>query len=154
MVGWRPALAAGDAFDATTVAKTREFQKACGIAESGVGDAATWHALDSFTKADVPFSVVNALFGRSKAAFDVGDTDTAASLRMLEACRDEARALGLTEIEKHTESLIARAHHRLSHFAQALEHYNIYLGRTFPSPTHYKLVLELIRKAHQGLPAD
>ena len=152
MVGWAPKMPGGDVFDAPTVEKTREFQQACGLDQTGEADAPTWHALDSFTRADVPFSIVRPLFQRDIAAMDVGDADPAASLPLLEGTQEEARALGLTEMVKNSEALIGRAHHRLSHFPEAVAHYELYLTRNIPSPDHYGSTLEQLRRAHQGLP--
>jgi len=150
MVGWFPSLPAGDTFDAPTAERTRKFQQACGLTETGEADASTWHALDSFTKADVPFSVLGPHWVRNKASAGVGPAER---LPLLEANREEARALGLTEDVKGTELQIGIAHHRLSHFPEAVEHYNLYLARIIPSPSQYGYALEQLRRAHQGLPA-
>jgi peptidoglycan hydrolase-like protein with peptidoglycan-binding domain len=154
MVGWQPELPEGPVFDAATGEKTRQFQAACGLTESGEADASTWHAADSFTNADVPFLVVAPLFTRARVAAGVSETDPATALTLFEGIRDESRALRLTEIVKTTEAWIGRAHHKLSHFPEAVEHYNLYLDRTIPFPSHYGAFLEALRRAHQGLPAE
>jgi peptidoglycan hydrolase-like protein with peptidoglycan-binding domain len=154
MVGWPPPLPAGDLFDAPTAERTRAFQQACGLEPTGEADASTWHALDSFTKADVPFSVVHAHWDRNDEALRMVMTDPIAGLSLLEASRDEARALGLTEEVKDCEGQIGRAHHGLSHFPEAVEHYTLYLDRVIPPPPRYGFLLELLRKARRGEPAD
>jgi hypothetical protein len=80
----------------------------------------------------------------------IGNTDPAASLPLLEASRDESRAMGLTESVKGSEARIGRRHHQLSHFPEAVEHYTLYLGSNIPYPPQYSFVLELLRKAHRG----
>ena len=152
MVGWPPSMPAGDVFDAPTVERTRAFQEACGLEQTGEADASTWHALDSFTNADVPFSVLRPHWDRNEEAVRVGETDPAASLSLLEANRDEGQALGLTEDVKATEAQIGERHHRLSHFPEAVEHYTLYLDRNIPNPEQYGTFLEALRRAHQGLP--
>lgn len=154
MVGWEPELPEGDAFDGATALKTRRFQEACGLSQTGEGDASTWHALDSFVVADVPFSVIAPMFARAREAFAVSAVDPATSIVLFEKLRDEARALNLPEIAKHEEAHIGRGHHRLSHFTEAVEHYNVFLERNIPDPSLYGALLELLRRAHQGLPAD
>ncbi|MCJ7712626.1 MAG: peptidoglycan-binding protein [Chloroflexi bacterium] len=152
MLGWPPTLPAGDTFDAPTVERTRAFQQACALTSSGEADASTWHALDSFTKADVPFSVAEPHLERGREALRIGETDPAASLPLLEANRDEARALGLTESVKLSEAQIGRSHHQLSHFPEAVEHYTLFLDRNIPFPRQYGYVLEHLRKARRGEP--
>jgi peptidoglycan hydrolase-like protein with peptidoglycan-binding domain len=154
MVGWDPALPSGDSFDGPTIEKTIAFQQQCGLPETGEADAATWHALDSFTKADVPFSIVDGLFQRSRAAFALSKTDPAAGLPGLQGVRDEAAALGLREIVANQEALIAQAHHRASDFDRAVEHYELYLARNIPSPGHYGQQLEHLRRARRREPID
>jgi len=153
MVGWQPEMPDTPAYDAQTVEKTRQFQEACGLTSSGEGDAPTWHALDSFTGADVPFSIVQPLFARARAAVRVADTDPLAALPLFEGVRDDARSLRLTEIVKNTEAWIGRVHHKQSHFAEAVEHYTLYLDRNIPYPRHYGAFMEDLRRARQGLPA-
>ena len=154
MVGWPPPMLAGDVFDAPTSERTRAFQQACGLEQTGEADAPTWHALDSFTKADVPFSVVGPLLARAKVVHraSLEDPAAAASLPMWEAISGEAKALGLVEIEKHLEVDIGHAHHALSHFPEAAMHYENYLTRTIPNPPDYGMALELLRRAHRGEP--
>jgi peptidoglycan hydrolase-like protein with peptidoglycan-binding domain len=154
MVGWPPSMPAGDVFDAPTLERTRAFQEACGLEQTGEADASTWHALDSFTKADVPFSVLRPHWDRNEEAVLVGVTDAAASLSLLEANRDEGLALGLTEDVKATEAQIGERHHRLSHFPEAVEHYTLYLDRNIPHRVQYGTFLEALRRAHQGLPLE
>jgi peptidoglycan hydrolase-like protein with peptidoglycan-binding domain len=154
MVGWSPELPNGGEFDAPTAAKTREFQQACGLTQTGDGDASTWHALDSFTRADVPMSVIGPLFDQGRAAIKVSHTDPAASLPLFEALRDRSQGLGLAEVVKNVEQLIGRSHHKLSHFAEAVEHYTAYLDRTIPDPDQYGIVLEHLRRAQQGMPFE
>jgi len=152
MISWPPPMPAGDVFDAPTVERTRAFQQACGLEQTGEADASTWHALDSFTKVDVPFSVVRPHWDRHEEAVRVGETDPAASLPLHEANRDEARGLGLTEDVKDSEAWIGRRHHELSHFAEAVAHYELYLARNIPNPKEYGLRLEALRRARQGVP--
>lgn len=152
MVGWAPNLAPGNGFDGTTVEKARSFQKAVGIEQTGEADATTWHALDSFMKADVPFTVIAPMFARAIAANDPSITEPRPALAVLEKVRDEARELGLHEIVKNTEALIGKTHHRLSEFDQAVAHYELYLARLIPSPPHYEFFLEHLRKARAHEP--
>jgi peptidoglycan hydrolase-like protein with peptidoglycan-binding domain len=154
MIGWQPELPPGTTFDAPTVTKTRLFQQATGLTETGEADASTWHAIDSFTKADIPFSIVGPLFDRLRAAHALRRTDPAASLAALTGGLAEAQALGLVEVVKNTEALIGNAHHRLNQFDQAVEHYTRYLARNIPEPGHYAFHLELLRKARAHEPAD
>ncbi len=152
MVGWGPPMPAGDTIDGATIARTREFQEACGLAQTGEGDASTWHALDTFSHADVPFSVVRPHWDRNAAASSVARSDPAAGLPMLEANRDEGRSLGLPEDAKLTEAQIGRTHHYLEHFAEAVEHYNVFLSRNIPNPEQLALTTELLGRARRGLP--
>ena len=154
MVAWDPELPEGDVFDGPTAARTRAFQEVCGLTQTGEADPSTWHALDSFTRADVPFSIVNPLFQRARTAGDILDADPAASLPLFLTLRDEARSLGLVEVVKTVELQIGRAHHRMSQFTEAVSHYELYLARNIPNPPHYGQALELLRLAHAGLPAD
>lgn len=154
MVAWDPELPEGDIFDGPTAARTRAFQEVCGLTQTGEADASTWHALDSFTRADVPFSIVNPLFQRARTAVDILDADPAASLPLFLALRDEARSLGLVEVVKTVELQIGRAHHRMSQFTEAVSHYELYLARNIPNRPHYGQALELLRLARAGLPAD
>jgi peptidoglycan hydrolase-like protein with peptidoglycan-binding domain len=149
MVGWKPTMPAGDTFDAPTVERTRQFQEACGLDQTGEADVATWHALDSFTRTNVPFSVVKPL---NEAASDQRDVDPAVALPKLEAGRDEARALGLIEMVKLREAQIGVMHQRLSHFDDAITHYELYLDRVIPPPVQYGQVMDGIRKARLGDP--
>jgi len=151
MVGWKPAMPAGDVFDAPTIERTRQFQEACGLPQSGEADATTWHALDSFTKADVPFSIVHV---QNKVAKDDQDMPPEQALPIYQGLRDQARALGLTELVKKREGEIGYFHHELSHFAEAIVHYEIFLGRIFPAPVQYESFLEAVRKARLGLPIN
>jgi peptidoglycan hydrolase-like protein with peptidoglycan-binding domain len=152
--GWPPNLPEGDAFDPPTVEKTSAFQQACGLPQTGEADASTWHALDSFTRVDVPLSAITPIFDQNKAAMETDKTDPGTALPQFEAARDRAAALGLVEVVKNTEAMIGRSHHRMSHFPVAIEHYQLYLARNIPCPAHYGSVLELMRRAHEGLPAD
>jgi peptidoglycan hydrolase-like protein with peptidoglycan-binding domain len=152
MVGWEPQLMNGDTFDGDTFNKTVEFQRVTGLTETGEGDASTWHALDSFTKADVPFSIVGPLFERVRGQVRLMKTDPVSALPQLRGSRDEAAALELTEIVKNTEALIGRAFHRLSQFNEAIDHYTLYLPRVIPEPTHYGFHVELLRKARERIP--
>jgi peptidoglycan hydrolase-like protein with peptidoglycan-binding domain len=154
MVGWSPEILGGDTFESTTTEKTKLFQKATGLSDTGNADGSTWHALDSFSKEDVPFSIVGPLFVRIRAAHIRAKADPTSGLKDLEGGRDEAAALGLVEIVKNTEALIGQAHHRQLQFDEAIAHYTIYLERNIPNPTHYAFHLELLRKAHQKLPVD
>ena len=147
MVGWPPSLPPGASFDPPTAERTRAFQKACGLDETGDASSSTWHAIDSFTKADVPFSVVSPIFDRARAAHDLSRTDPRAGLTALESTRDEARGLGLVEVVKNEEALIGRAHHQLGEFEEAIAHYTLYLERNIPNPDHYGFTLEHLRRA-------
>ncbi|HEX5015674.1 MAG TPA: peptidoglycan-binding protein [Candidatus Limnocylindrales bacterium] len=152
LVGWLPELPDGNQFDEAAVARTRAFQQAVGLPPTGVGDGTTWHALDSFSKPDVPFAIVGPLLTRGRAAFAASQTDPAAGLSQMEGARDEAKALGLEEIVKNAEGVIGRMHHLQGDFDEALRHYEIYLQRVMPSPPHYGLFLEHIRLAHAKEP--
>jgi peptidoglycan hydrolase-like protein with peptidoglycan-binding domain len=152
MVGWQPQLVNGDTFDGDTFNKTIEFQRAAGLDETGEGDPSTWHALDSFTSADVPFSIVGPLLERLRLQVRLMKTDPVSALPQLRGSRDEAAALDLTEIVKNTEALIGRAFHRLSQFNEAVDHYMLYLPRVIPEPTHYGFHVELLRKARERIP--
>jgi peptidoglycan hydrolase-like protein with peptidoglycan-binding domain len=152
LVGWLPELTPGNTFDESAVARTRAFQGAVGLPQTGVGDGTTWHALDSFSKEDVPFAIVGPLLARGREAFQLSESDPRAGLSKMEGVRDEAAALELEEIVRNSEGVIGRCHHRLSEFDEALNHYQIYLQRVMPSPPHYGLFLEHIRLAHQKEP--
>jgi peptidoglycan hydrolase-like protein with peptidoglycan-binding domain len=152
MIGWPPEIVGADTFEDTTSAKTKLFQAAVGLSDTGTADGSTWHALDSFSKEDVSFSIVGPLFGRVRAAFLLSKTDPPSGLTALEGGRDEAAALGLVEVVKNTEALIGQAHHRMSQFDEAITHYTIYLTRNLPNPGHYGFHLELLRKARQREP--
>lgn len=154
MVGWPPSMPGGDVFDAPTMERTRAFQQACGLEQTGEADARTWHAPDSLTKADIPFSVLRPYWDRNVEAVRVGVTDPAASLSLLEANRDEGLALGLTKDVKATEPQFGERHHRLSHFLEAVERYTLYLDRNIPHPAQYGTFLEALRRAHPGLPLE
>jgi peptidoglycan hydrolase-like protein with peptidoglycan-binding domain len=152
MIGWSPELGPGNGFDAATDTRTKLFQQAVGLPPTGVADAVTWHALDSFAKEDVPFSTVSPILARNRVAFELSHTDPKAALPQLEGGRDEAKALGLDEIVKNTEAIIGRSHHQLGAFDEAISHYEIYLTRIIPAPPHYGFFLELLRKAHAREP--
>ena len=152
MIGWPPMLPSGDTFGSPTVEKTRRFQQASGLEPSGEADGTTWHALDSFTKADVPFSQLEPPLLRMNAANLLAETDPAAALPQLEAVREEFVALGVTEIVKSVEAGIGRAHHGLSHFPEAVAHYEEYLARIIPFPESYGVILEWMRRARRGEP--
>jgi len=152
LVGWTPELAPGNTFDESAVARTRAFQKAVGLPPTGVGDGTTWHALDSFSKADVPFAIVGPLLDRARAAYALMKTDPAASITQMAGVRDESAALGLNEIAKNADGLVGLGHHRLSQFDEAVSHYTIYLGRVIPNPPVYGFFLESLRMAHDGKP--
>src|SRR5262245_32930910 len=152
LIGWLPELLPGNAFDDSVVARTKIFQQQVGFEQTGVGDGTTWHALDTFSKADVPFSVVGPLLVRLRAAFTLSKSDPVAGLAQLQGGRDEAEALGLAEIAKNTEALIGQSHHRLALFYESFTHSGIYLGRVIPSPLHYGFHLEALRRAHAHEP--
>ena len=152
LIGWAPELGPGNGFDAATETRTRVFQQQSGMAQTGIGDATTWHALDSFSKPDIPFSVVSPLLARGRTAYALMATDTATGISQLEGIRDEAAALGLDEIVKNTEALIGRGNHQLSRFGEAAAHYSLYLERVMPAPPHYGFFLESLRLAHDQQP--
>ena len=151
MVGWRPAMPEGDAFDAPTMERTRAFQQACGLEQTGEADASTWHALDSFTRADVPYSIVQPL---QEAAKEGQDVPPEVALPMWEGMLEKEQALGLTEMVKTTKGQIGYFHHKMQHFAEAIDHYEVFLGRIIPAPRQYGAFLEALRKARRGEPPD
>ena len=120
--------------------------------QTGVGDGTTWHALDSFSKPDIPFSIVGPLLDRARAAYAFMQTDPATSISQMEGVRDESAALGLAEIARNAEGLIGLGHHKLSHFDEAVTHYTLYLGRVIPNPPIYGYFLESLRMAHDQQP--
>ncbi len=151
MVGWPPALPDGDTFDPQTAERARAFQEACGLTASGEATAATWHALDSFTKADVPHSTLAPIQRRFGEACVLAESDPAGALPVFESIRDEAKGLGLHEIVKYLEGWIGRQHRRLSNFPEALDHLNLSLAQNIPNPTRFGAVLEEVRKARSSI---
>ena len=152
LVGWLPELAPGNGFDESAVARTRAFQGAVGLPQTGVGDGTTWHALDSFSKPDIPFTIVGPLLDRARAAYALMQADPATGITQMEGVRDESAALGLAEIARNAEGLIGLGHHRLSQFDEAVTHYTLYLGRVIPNPPIYGYFLESLRMAHDRQP--
>jgi peptidoglycan hydrolase-like protein with peptidoglycan-binding domain len=152
LAGWDPTLAPGIDFDPTAEARTRLFQQATGLEVTGIADAVTWHAIDTYSRADVPFSIVQPILTRLSAGANLSDSDPEAGLRELEAAQTDARSLGLDHLVTHSEAVIGRAHHRLSRFEEAISHYTTYLPRVFVRTEHYGAVLELLRRAHERLP--
>ena len=151
MVGWTPDIPEGDTFDPPTAERTRSFQDACGLTPSGEADASTWHALDSFSKADVPLSLQEPMRHRFREGVGLSKSDPAGALSIFESTRDQAQALGLTEIVKFLEGSIGRQHRLLSNFPEAINHLNLNLARNIPNPVHLGAVLEELRKARASI---
>jgi tetratricopeptide (TPR) repeat protein len=153
MSSWLPPVSDGDQIDADTVTTIRQFQRACGLAQTGEGDAQTWHALDTFTPRDIPNTVVSRFGERYVATANVEAIDVAMSIPLWEQLVSDGREAGLVENAKFYEFRLGRAHHRLSQFEQALIHYEAYLKRVIPDPSLLRHVFESIRLAREGRPA-
>ncbi len=110
MVGWPPDLPEGDTFDSPTAERTRSFQDACGLTPSGEADASTWHALDSFTKADVPLSLLEPMRRRFREGVELREIrPRRRRCRSSRASGTRRGRSALTEIVKCVEGNVGRA---------------------------------------------
>lgn len=152
MSAWLPPVSDGDQIDANAVTTIQQFQRACGLPQTGEGDAQTWHALDTFSPHDIPNTVMARFGERLDATANVENIDVATSIPLWEQLMSDAREAGLVENAKYYELRLGHAYHRLSQFEQALIHYEAYLKRVIPEPELLGYAFESIRMARERQP--